>query len=43
MEFTGYSSLWKSIIRPPKCEYDIKDLGPSEFMINGTRIKRIDF
>lgn len=43
MEFKGYSSLWKAIIRPPRCEYEIKELGPSEFNINGVGIVRTDF
>jgi len=43
MEFKGYSSLWKAVIRPPRCEYEMKDLGPQEFMINRMRIKRSDF
>jgi hypothetical protein len=25
--FEGYEQLWKAIIRPPRAEYTIKDLG----------------
>lgn len=39
---TGYSTLWKAVIRPPKCEYDIADLGPTEFVISNTRVTRTD-
>ena len=28
MEFKGYSSLWKAVIRPPRYTYEITDLGP---------------
>ena len=43
MEFTGYSTLWKAIIRPPKCEYEEKDLGPKDLMIERRPIVRNDF
>ena len=42
MEFTGYNTLWKAIIRPPKCEYEVSDLGPAEFVIDHMKIKRTD-
>lgn len=42
MEFKGYSSLWKAVIRPPRSEYEEKDLGPKEFMISHMKIKRTD-
>ena len=42
MEFKGYSTLWKAIIRPPKFTYDVKDMGPEEFVINKMRITRTD-
>lgn len=43
MELTGYSSFWKAVIRPPRCEYDIKDLGPKTFELpGGTRVTRTD-
>ena len=28
----GYDELWKAIIRPPKDEYDIKELGEYIFL-----------
>jgi hypothetical protein len=40
MELTvsgGYSQFWKAIIRPPRDEYEIKDLGPKNFLMNGVR------
>lgn len=42
MEFTGYSSLWKAVIRPPRFTYEIADLGPQEFVIKKTRYHRTD-
>jgi hypothetical protein len=42
MEFTGYSTLWKAIIRPPKCEYDEGDLGPKDLTIRKKKIRRTD-
>jgi hypothetical protein len=42
MEFKGYSSLWKAVVRPPRFEYDIADLGPQEFIIKNTRYHRTD-
>ena len=42
MEFTGYSSLWKAIIRPPRANYKTKDMGPTEFKVGGTRVIRTD-
>jgi hypothetical protein len=33
MEFTGYSTLWKAIIRPPRAEYELTDLGPEKFIV----------
>ncbi|KAL4429458.1 hypothetical protein ABPG74_001303 [Tetrahymena malaccensis] len=38
----GYSDLWKAIIRPPRDEYTIEELGPTEFKISGVRVKRTD-
>jgi hypothetical protein len=43
MEFKGYSQLWGAIIRPPKEEYTVEDMGPSEFTIKGVKQKRSDF
>ena len=42
MEIKGYSSLWKAVIRPPRAEYDLKDMGPSDFLLETVRIKRTD-
>ena len=42
MEFKGYSTLWKAVIRPPRFEYELSDMGPSEFVIGKTRVKRTD-
>ena len=42
MEFTGYSSFWKAIIRPPRANYKTKDLGPVEFKTGGVRVMRTD-
>jgi hypothetical protein len=42
MEVKGYSTLWKSVIRPPRFEYDVKDLGPKTLKIGGKRITRTD-
>jgi hypothetical protein len=42
MEFKGYSSLWKAVIRPPRAQYDVSDMGPADFMIDTLRIKRTD-
>lgn len=38
MEIKGYSALWKAIIRPPRLVYDIKDMGPTDFVIDNLRI-----
>ena len=38
----SYSDLWKAIIRPPKDEYTIEDLGPKQFKVQGKRVKRTD-
>jgi hypothetical protein len=42
MEIKGYSSLWKAVIRPPRAEYDLNDMGPSDFLLETVRIKRTD-
>ena len=40
----AYSQLWKAIIRPPRTQYEIKDLGPTEFNIGGgVTVVRTDF
>ncbi len=43
MEFKGYSSLWKGVIRPPRCEYDVQDLGPKVMKIGDKKVQRTDF
>jgi pimeloyl-ACP methyl ester carboxylesterase len=43
MEFTGYSTLWKAIIRPPRAQYTPDKLGPHEFAMDGRRVCRTDF
>ena len=43
MEFSGYSSLWKAIIRPPRAEYEMRELGPSNFKVHGMHFVRTDF
>jgi len=37
-----YKDLWKSIIRPPRKEYEIDDLGPTEFTLGDVTVKRTD-
>lgn len=37
MEFKGYSSLWKAIVRPPRLTYEMSDMGPDTFIINNTK------
>ena len=48
MEMSGYSSLWKAVIRPPRAEYETSDLGPDKFIVHGSngeshKIQRSDF
>lgn len=38
----GYEDLWKSIIRPPREEYDLAALGPVDFTLRGLLYKRTD-
>lgn len=42
MEFKGYSSLWKAVIRPPRYSYELADLGPNVFDLNHVLYKRTD-
>jgi len=37
-----YSELWKAVIRPPRDNYDIKDLGPTVFSIENRTYQRTD-
>lgn len=39
---TRYDELWKSIIRPPREQYEMSDLGPKEFMLGEAEFKRTD-
>ena len=39
----NYAHLWKAIIRPPRDEYEMEDLGPSKFHIAGLICQRTDF
>ena len=39
----GYDSLVDAIIRPPRADYDLAELGPPEFTIRGRRFARKDF
>ena len=39
----SYESLWKSIIRPPRDNYNIKDLGPYSFICKKKNYSRKDF
>ena len=48
MEMTGYNTLWKAVVRPPKAEYDTNDLGPDKFIVHGNdgegyKVQRTDF
>lgn len=42
MKIKGYSDVWKSIIRPPRAEYAMSKLGPTEFKIGEKGFKRTD-
>eukprot|EP00930_Biecheleria_cincta_P003452 TRINITY_DN104382_c0_g1_i1.p1 TRINITY_DN104382_c0_g1~~TRINITY_DN104382_c0_g1_i1.p1 ORF type:complete len:323 (+),score=48.08 TRINITY_DN104382_c0_g1_i1:51-1019(+) len=37
-----YTELWKAVIRPPRDNYEIKDLGPSVFSIENRTFQRTD-
>ncbi len=38
-----YDQIWQAIIRPPKAEYNPKDLGPKEFIVSsGMNVLRTD-
>ena len=38
-----YDQLWQAIIRPPRADYKVKDLGPREFQVSsGVRVMRTD-
>eukprot|EP01050_Picozoa_sp_SAG11_P051344 SAG11_NODE_29136_length_314_cov_0.720930_1_plen_61_part_01 len=38
----GYGELVNAIIRPPRAEYEVSDLGPREFMIGSLQVVRRD-
>ena len=38
----GYEELWKSIIRPPREDYDMSQLGPQQFVLRGLNYQRTD-
>ena len=42
MEMTGYSALWKAVIRPPRYDYNPEDLGDTEFGFQKRNYKRTD-
>ena len=37
-----YQAIWKAIIRPPRDQYNDRDLGPDEFIIGKRKIVRTD-
>lgn len=40
---TSYAlALWNLVIRPPRCSYDVRDLGPPIFEIDGMKGRRHD-
>lgn len=39
----GYNELVNAIIRPPRCVYEIKQLGPASFEFCGKHFQRTDF
>jgi pimeloyl-ACP methyl ester carboxylesterase len=42
MEIKGYSTLWKAIIRPPRMQYDVTDLGPDKIVVDTMLVQRTD-
>lgn len=38
----GYKDLWKAIIRPPREHYELADLGPKKFHLEGRNFCRTD-
>lgn len=43
MEKYGKTDAWKAIIRPPRDDYSIEELGPVNFMIGKKSFQRVDF
>ena len=39
----GYQQLVNAIIRPPRCNYSIDNLGPKKFNLAGKHFERKDF
>jgi len=39
----GYADLVNAIIRPPRAEYGLDELGPLTFQLRGRRYERSDF
>ena len=40
---TNYDVIWKSLIRPPRDNYTLNDLGKEHFILNSMNFKRTDF
>ncbi|CAJ1340055.1 unnamed protein product [Effrenium voratum] len=40
--YEQYAELWKAVIRPPRDQYEIKDLGPAVFSIEHRTYQRTD-
>jgi len=38
----GYSEMVNWIVRPPRAEYGVPDIGPPSFRLRGTRFERVD-
>jgi len=44
MELGSYSDMWKAVIRPPRAQYTLEQMGPKEMSIGvGHRVMRTDF
>lgn len=43
MAKAGYQELVHAIIRPPRAEYDLQELGPERFQFQGKAFRRTDF
>jgi len=39
----SYEDAWKAVIMPPRQEYTLSNLGPTEFHVRNNRIQRLDF
>ena len=38
----AYAQMWRAIIRPPRANYIIDDLGPMQFQYEGRKFIRTD-